>query len=393
MKLAHLADPHLGIRQYHRQTSAGVNQRESDVAQAFRAAIDDVIACAPDAIVIAGDLFHSVRPTNAAIVFAFRQLQRLREALAEAPVVLIAGNHDTPRSSETGSILRLFEEIGIHVADAEARRLRFPELDLSILAVPHQALVVEEQPALHPEGSERYQVLVLHGELEGAFSPYSAGWEYGGAIVPASAIRFKEWSYVAWGHFHIRKQVADRAWYAGAPEYTSANIWGEPREERELGVQGKGWLLVDLDTGIPEARPIPTARRVLDLGPIHGEGLDRDEVNAELAGLVGQVSGGIAGQIVRVVAYDVPRVVARELNHAQVREWKADALHFQLDVRPPERERSLAHGASGNRKSLAEILEAYLRQRLLPSEVDRSAFVSAGIDLLNEANSAKARGA
>ena len=40
MKLAHLADPHLGIRQYHRLTSGGINQREADVAQAFRLAID-----------------------------------------------------------------------------------------------------------------------------------------------------------------------------------------------------------------------------------------------------------------------------------------------------------------------------------------------------------------
>ncbi|MCU0621560.1 MAG: metallophosphoesterase [Gemmatimonadales bacterium] len=99
MKLAHLADPHLGIRQYHRLTPAGINQREADVANAFRAAIDDVIAVRPDAVVVAGDLFHAVRPSNAAIVFAFRQFQRLREALPAAPVVLIAGNHDTPRRS------------------------------------------------------------------------------------------------------------------------------------------------------------------------------------------------------------------------------------------------------------------------------------------------------
>ena len=96
VKLAHIADPHLGIRQYHRQTPAGINQREADVASAFRAAVDGVIAARPDAVVIAGDLFHSVRPTNAAIVFAFRQFQRLREALPDAPIVLIAGNHDTP---------------------------------------------------------------------------------------------------------------------------------------------------------------------------------------------------------------------------------------------------------------------------------------------------------
>ena len=116
MKLAHIADPHLGIRQYHRQTSTGINQREADVASAFRAAIDGVIAAKPDAVVVAGDLFHSVRPTNYAIVFAFRQFQRLRDALPNAPIVLIAGNHDTPRSVETGSILRLFEELGVDVA-------------------------------------------------------------------------------------------------------------------------------------------------------------------------------------------------------------------------------------------------------------------------------------
>src|SRR6476659_7293837 len=158
VKVAHLADPHLGARQYHRQTSAGINQREADVAHAFRATVDGVLATAPDAVLIAGDLFHSVRPTNAAIVFAFRQLQRLRDALPKAPVVLIAGNHDTPRSVETGSILRLFEEVGVEVATTEARRLVYPDLDLSIFAVPRQALLAPERPVLRPEGPERHQV-------------------------------------------------------------------------------------------------------------------------------------------------------------------------------------------------------------------------------------------
>src|SRR3954470_17552441 len=134
VKVAHLADPHLGARQYHRQTSGGINQREADVARAFRLTVDGVIAAEPDAVVIAGDLFHSVRPSNSAIVFAFHQFQRLREALPGAPIVLIAGNHDTPRSVETGSILRLFEELGVDVAGDEARRFVYPELDLSVLA-------------------------------------------------------------------------------------------------------------------------------------------------------------------------------------------------------------------------------------------------------------------
>ena len=113
MKIAHLADLHLGFRQYHRQTSTGLNQREADVANVFRGAVDGVIAARPDLVLVAGDLFHAVRPSNPAILFAFRQFQRLRVALPDAPVVLIAGNHDTPRSVETGSNLRLFRPPGV----------------------------------------------------------------------------------------------------------------------------------------------------------------------------------------------------------------------------------------------------------------------------------------
>ena len=101
MRLAHLADVHLGFRQYHRQTPQGINQREADVAQAFRRAVGDVIAARPDVVIVAGDLFHSVRPVNAAILESFSQFRRLREGLPEAPIVLIGGNHDTPRSVET----------------------------------------------------------------------------------------------------------------------------------------------------------------------------------------------------------------------------------------------------------------------------------------------------
>jgi len=107
MKLAHLADLHLGFRQFDRLTARGTNQREADVADAFRRAVDDLLEQQPDLILIAGDVFHSVRPANAAILFLFQQLQRVRTGLPDAPVVMIAGNHDTPRSIETSTILRL----------------------------------------------------------------------------------------------------------------------------------------------------------------------------------------------------------------------------------------------------------------------------------------------
>ena len=43
MKLAHLADLHLGFRQFDRQTPRGTNQREADVAEVFRRAVDDLL--------------------------------------------------------------------------------------------------------------------------------------------------------------------------------------------------------------------------------------------------------------------------------------------------------------------------------------------------------------
>ena len=392
MKLAHIADPHLGIRQFHRQTSGGINQREADVAAAFKAAIDGVIAQRPDAVVVAGDLFHSVRPTNAAIVFAFRQLQRLRDALPDAPVVLIAGNHDTPRSAETGSILGLFRELGVDVAAEDARRFSYPHLDLSIFAVPHPALSAGERPSLRPEGPERHQVLVIHGEVAGVLPAERSSLEYGGAVITPAEIAEGEWSYVAFGHYHVRHQIGPRAWYAGALEYVSSNLWGELQDEAEHGVRGKGWLLADLESGAVTPQPIATIRRVMDLPAIEGEGLPAAALDALVMERVRAVDGGIADQVVRLVVRDVPRHVMRELDHTTIRALKAEALHFHLDIRRPESSREIGMGAPGRRQTLPELVRAYLEHRALPAAVDRERFVAIGAELVESAEREPAAG-
>src|SRR5207237_2918062 len=103
MRLVHLSDLHLGYRQYQRLTPTGINQREADVARTFQRAVDRIVELAPELALIAGDVFHTARPTNAAILHAFRQFVRLKTSLPDAIVVIVAGNHDTPRTTETGS--------------------------------------------------------------------------------------------------------------------------------------------------------------------------------------------------------------------------------------------------------------------------------------------------
>ena len=383
VKIAHIADPHLGIRQYHRQTPAGINQREADAAQAFRLAIGGVIEARPEAIVIAGDLFHSVRPTNAAIVFAFRQFQRLREALPDAPVVLIAGNHDTPRSTETGTILRLFEELGVDVAADEPRRFVYPALDLSVLAVPHQALIGGTRPVLQPEGAEGYQVMVLHGEVEGVFPFDRTGVEYGGALLGMREVTGPEWSYVALGHYHVQHRVAPRVWYAGSLEYVSPNLWGELVDESDHGLTGKGWLLADLDRGTAERRALPPARQILDLEPAEADGLSAAAVNALIAERVAAIPGGVTDKIVRLRVQNIPRHVARELDHPAIRALKSAALHFHLDLRRPEIHRAVGVGSPGRRQTLPELVHGFLERRPLPAELDREAFVRLGDALMD----------
>lgn len=382
MRIAHLADLHLGFRQYHRQTTSGLNQREADVANAFRRAVDQVIEARPDAVIVAGDLFHSVRPTNHSILFAFRQFHRLRAALPEAPLILLAGNHDTPRSTETGSILGLFETLGADVAADQARRLAYPALGLSVLAVPHMALIQAERISLTPEGDEPHQVLAIHGEVEGVLPLDRSGLEYGGAIVSAEELVRGDWGYVALGHYHVQREVAPRAWYSGALEYVSTNPWGELADERAHDIAGKGWLLVDLATGKVERRQVPLTRRVLDLPPIDATGQTAVELDQAVAAKLAQIPGGYAGQIVRQVVRHVPRHVGRELNHAAIRGFKAEALHYHLDLRRPEVERQVGVGAPGRRQTLPEIVQDFLSGRPLPSDVDREAFVRTGTDLM-----------
>lgn len=387
MRLVHLSDLHLGFRQFQRQTAAGINQREADVAQSFARAVDRLIALAPDVVLIGGDVFHTVRPTNTAILHAFQQFARLVAALPHAVVVIVAGNHDMPRSTETICILRLFAApLGIHVADREARRLRFDDLDLSILAVPD---LPPGSVELTPDPSSKYNILLLHGEVQGVL-PHAELADRAAMQLPLAEITRAGWDYVALGHYHVYTKVADHAFYSGSLDYTSTNPWGELAEERAAKLPGKGMIERDLSTGKQTFHPLPVTRAFLDLPPIEGRGLSAAELDGLIQAAVARVPDGIEGKVVRLVARDVPRHVARELDHKAMRELQRRALHFHLDTRRPETVKRIAvAGAPGRRATLAETLRESLQRRELSPGVERAALVTLGMRYLEEAELAE----
>jgi DNA repair exonuclease SbcCD nuclease subunit len=384
MRLVHLSDLHLGFRQYQRLTPGGANQREVDVARTFERTIDAVIARKPDLVLIAGDVFHAVRPSNPAILHAFAQFMKLRVSLPDALLVMVAGNHDAPKTTETGCILRLFRECGLHVVDATADRLHFPERDLSILAVPDAPSAV--RPVFDPDPSARWNVLLVHGEVEGILPKEATLTDRAAIEITREELRAPEWSYIALGHYHVYRAVAPNAYYSGSIDYTSANAWGEIHEERAAGVPGKGFIERDLVSGEHTYHPLPTSRPLLELPEIVARGMSAAELDAAIRSTVEQAPGGIDEKIVRLVVRDVPRHIARELDHKALREFKRRALHFHLLTYKPDVQRHDVGGAPGRRPSLPDIVRERLRTRLLPSDVDREALVALGLRYLEEAD-------
>lgn len=352
--------------------------------------MDRVIALAPDVVLIGGDVFHTVRPTNTAILHAFNQFSRLVHALPSCKVIIAAGNHDMPRSTETICILRLFAApLGIYVADREARRFTFDELELAVLTVPDLPPGTVD---LTPDASFKYNVLLMHGEVQGVL-PQAERAEHPDRAAMRIAVEDVSkpgWDYVALGHYHVYTRVAEHAYYSGALDYTSTNPWGEIAAERAAKLPGKGLIELDLAAGKQTFHPLPVTRPFVDLPPIHGAAMSAADLDAAIQSAVAKLQDGVDGKVVRLVVNDVPRHIARELDHKALRDLQRRALHFQLDVRKPATVRRSESGAPGRRASLADTLRESLNARNITSEIDRNALVALGLRYLDEAERSEA---
>lgn len=383
MRLVHLADLHLGFRQYQRLTSTGINQREWDVANTFRQAVDRIIALRPDVILIAGDVFHTSRPTNAAILHAFRQLSLIRKALPGAAIVMVAGNHDTPRTTESGSIMGLFEALDIRVAASEAKRFSFEDLDLAVLAVPDVAGAL---PVLTPDASAKHNILLIHADVEDVVPRYYAELDRAAVKVSRKDLSPERWNYVALGHYHVHRRVDKNAFYSGSLDYTSLNVWYDKSEEEEFGLKGKGFIEFDLESGASKFHTLTPSRDFIELKPIKARDMTPAEVDAAIRRAVEKVKGGIDDKVIRLVIRDIPRQVSRELDHRALREYKRRAVSFLLDTRRPELARRDVAGGPSRRPSVLDVVRAELMTRVIPPDLDRERLVETGMKYLGEAD-------
>lgn len=316
MRFLHVADTHVGYAALSRVDERGLNQREQDVFAAFSRAVDLAISERVDFVLHAGDLFDSVRPTNRAVTFVMEEVARCTKA--GIPWFGIAGNHESPRLRETGSVLRFLDFVpgatGAYKGAAETHRVG----DCTLHLLPHMqdsATLVAAAEAVE-KAPTRWNVVAMHCGVNGVERFGSD--EFNELSVPHGALR-SDVDYVALGHYHRHLAVTKNAVYAGSTERTSVKEAHEP----------KGVVLVDLAEGTRRHVALAT-RRWIDLPLLDAATMSEIEVAPALERLL--ASTDMTGALVRVRVQNLPRAVAAGLDRARFRRFTEDALHVDWKV-------------------------------------------------------------
>ena len=365
MKIVHLSDTHLGLRELHHTDAEGRNVREQDVYAVFERAIDRAIELQPAAVIHSGDLFHGFHPAAAALGVALDQIGRLREA--GIGFVVLAGNHSTPRGRAIAHPFSLLERFGASAVYGQPRRVRFGEL--AVTAIPHSHDHEEMAAwiaAAEPDPEARFNVLVAHVGLAG-LARVGAG-EPGAAELPGEILEsVAGFDYIALGHLHQFDRPRVNAAYAGSPERLS---WAD-RATR------KGFLEVDLS-----AEPLDKAFLTLHelegrprkrLAPVDGSSGDLTKKLCRLA-----KGKGLEGAMVRVPIADVTFERFGAIDRRKVGEAVAHCLHFELE---PE----FAESGSGAPQPAAPAeLRDFLAKRV-PAGVEAEVFVTRGESYMTRA--------
>ena len=318
MRFIHMADTHIGYSAYnHIDPRTGRNQREVDVEDAFRQAVDVVLDRKPDFVIHAGDLFHTVRPTNRALSFAMEEISRITEE--GIPFIVIAGNHSHPRMRETGSVFRIISRIkGVHAFYRE--RYETMELgDVMFHLLPHVhggETFLEQVRLMRPVDGYR-NIAVLHTGVEGirAFK-YSTG-EANEDLMSINELK-DGFDYVAMGHYHEFTKLTERMYYSGSTERLSFSDAG----------QDKGIIEVELEPFSVKFHKLDI-RPMLDLNPIDAKGKSASDIMAEIEE---RLEIDMEGAIVRLKIDSIDPSEYMALDIKRIRDMASKAMHFEIKL-------------------------------------------------------------
>lgn len=233
MKLMHLSDLHLG------KTLCGYSLLE-DQRYILDRIIEIMQTHKPDVVVIAGDVFDRSAPSAETVSLMDDFLTRL--AASGTPILMIAGNHDSPERIAYGG--RIMERSGIYMSpvyDGTVKSVRLSdahgEVCFWLLPFLHPAQVRQYYPETKPDANDALRtviasmqpdpavrhVLIAHQFVVGA-AVCDSEEMYCGTAEQVSAELFAPFMYTALGHLHNAQSFGDgRVRYCGTPLKYSAS--------------------------------------------------------------------------------------------------------------------------------------------------------------------------
>jgi len=246
IRLLHVADVHLG-KTFKMLGRRGAEQRRA-LQGAFERAVRLAIEQEVCAVLIAGDLFDTPKPSDTLVRFVAQQLRALDDA--GITTVLIAGNHDLGADGRVGPAAHLAGAASrLHLVGSEPEVHTLPEHGLTIVArsaLPGQPRSpLAGWPQYRPS---RFVVGVAHG------ATFRAGQVEGPHVIHPQDIKDLKLDYLALGDWHSAFEIVPppaAAWYAGAPEWLGFDQPGSGQV-----------LLIALDeAGTAEVTPLQVGQR------------------------------------------------------------------------------------------------------------------------------------
>jgi exonuclease SbcD len=240
MKIVHFADVHLGVENYGRlDPHTGLSTRLTDFLKSIDTIIDTALDQEADLVLFVGDAYKTRDPSPTFQREFARRIQRLSSA--GMPTVLVAGNHDVPKTVERAHTLEIYDTLDVEnvhvvrsptVLDIETAhglvqvsalpwivrstflsRDESRNEDLEALSVLVQNKV--EHNLLGPAGKLVTgltpgipHILAAHVTVQGAAYGSERNVMLGNDLtLPSDLFKNPVWDYVALGHIHRHQAI------------------------------------------------------------------------------------------------------------------------------------------------------------------------------------------
>jgi len=235
VRIAHLADTHLGYKQYN------LEEREKDIYEVLEEIGDKILEEHADLVIHSGDLFDSPRPTTQAY-YAFK---RFLKRLEGKKFFAVLGDHDKPKARGMPPHKLFDDQIQTLGAAGvpEHQQIVVNGKNVLVVGISHlsrtyRQVLVEELKKLERLKTQcDCNILVLHEAID-KFFPFEDAYEIALTELP------KTFRYYAMGHLHARIKAS---YGQGELAYPGSSEIIRSDEIASWNKIGKGFYIVDIN--------------------------------------------------------------------------------------------------------------------------------------------------